>query len=475
MIVRRIANSTAFWSWVYNAFRLASGLVILPLVFRQLSISELGMYYVLLNLAALAPLIDFGFGPTFGRFIGYAMGGAQTLEAQGVPKPTASNGPNYTLLWRLLETTRRLYRYLALALFLLLGTGGTLQVEHLISVQAATDPAFSPGLARLAWLATLLSTVLDVYANWWSIYLRGLNEVKVAAQIGVLAAVIKCGIASGLLLAGGGLLSLPLAGLACNILQRQLARARCLKLLPPRPKSAVDLKAEFRMLWPSSWRLGLQVLTGSLVTQANTFICANVFHLDATAKYGPSVQLMGIASSMAYVWVMVKWPLVSQYRARHDCLAIQRLFWPRFWLQTVSFLILGGLVVFCAPAVLHWIGKDKELLPLNWMLVLMAGVFCDLQFTTWGTLITTENRFPFLWPTVLTNIGSLVLSLTLVHYTSLGLGALVLGPVLAGCLFNYWYWPQVAARGMNTTLWRFLFLGPTKPGLGFAETNPKHA
>jgi hypothetical protein len=111
---------------------------------------------------------------------------------------------------------------------------------------------------------------------------------------------------------------------------------------------------------------------------------------------------------------------------------------------------------------LHWIGKDKELLPRHWMLILMLSGFLDLQYTTWVTLILTENRFPFLWFTVGTNVASLIISLTLIHFTSLGIGALVLGPLLAGCAFNYWYWPRLAARGMKTTLFRFLFFGPAK-------------
>ena len=53
-----------------------------------------------------------------------------------------------------------------------------------------------------------------------------------------------------------------------------------------------------------------------------------------------------------------------------------------------------------------------------------------------------------------------MLSLVLVHCTALGLGALVLGPLLAGVLFNFWYWPAYAAKDIGTTLFHFLFLGP---------------
>jgi O-antigen/teichoic acid export membrane protein len=461
MIVRRLANSTVVWSWVLNGLRLASGLIILPLVFRLLTKEDVGMYSVLVNLALFATMLDFGFGPTIGRFIGYAMGGAVTLEAQGVSRAEKTSGPNYVLLWELLVTTRRLYRYLTLALFLILGTGGTFLVGRVVHQTS------SPLITWLAWVTTLVSTLFDIYSNWWVNYLRGLNEVKKATQIGVLATVIKLVVAAGLLLGGLGLLSLPTAVLASGFIQRYFARVWCLKCLPPRPPMHdLDLKKMLAVLWPNSWRTGIQLLSGTLTTQANTFICADAFDLVATAKYGPSIQLMGIATGMAYVWISIKWPLISQYQARHEFVQIQRVLWPRFWLQTLTFLVLAAGVIFVAPGFLHWIGKDKELLPQVWLTVLAVGFFLDLQFACWGTLITTTNRLPFLWPSVATNVLSLLLTLALVHFSRLGIGSLVLGPLLAGSLFNYWYWPPYAVRGMGTTFLRFLFSGPTPKAEG---------
>lgn len=461
MIFRRLANSTVVWSWFFTGLRLAKGLIILPLVMHKFSKPELGMYVVLLNLAGLATVIDFGFGPTLDRFISYAMGGAEEIAAKGVPKPGASKSPNYMLLWRLLVTTRRLYRYLTLALLIFFGIGGTIYVEYLLHSEQMLNPEFSPMIPRLAWFATLVSTLLDIYSNWWSIYLRGLNQVRTAAKISAAAVTVNFCVALALLLGGAGLLSLPIAGLVSNLIQRHFARVTCLKLLPPPPPmDGFDLKQNFAVLWPNSWRLGIQLMSGALVTQLNLLLCAKIFHLDAAAKYGPSVILMGIASNMAYVWTITKWPLISQYRARNEQLLIQKVFWPRLWLQILTYVLLASGVVLFAPGFLHWVGKDKELLSTGWMVVLAVSVFLDSQFTAWGTLISTENRFPYLWPTVATNVLSLVLSLTLVHFTTLGLGALVLGPLLAGSLFNYWYWPFMAARGIGTTLFHFLFRGP---------------
>lgn len=84
--MRRLRNSTVVWSWAFNFLRLATGLVLLPLLLHKLSSEELGMCYVLLSLVALAPVVDFGFNPTIVRFVSYGIGGPKPF------KPTASPG-----------------------------------------------------------------------------------------------------------------------------------------------------------------------------------------------------------------------------------------------------------------------------------------------------------------------------------------------------------------------------------------------
>jgi hypothetical protein len=457
MLFKRLSDSAVVWSWIFNGFRLASGLIVLPLVLRLFTQADLGMYYVLLSLAALGPIVDFGFGPTIGRFVSYAMGGAEALQAHGVPNPGSSSSPNYPLLWQLLLTTRRLYGYLALAIFVILGAWGTYMVELRI-VETS-----SPLITRLAWLATLGSTVYDIYSNWWSVYLRSLNEVRTAARFGVAGLTVKFIISVALLLSGAGLLSIPIASLAGSILQRRLARVRTLALLKGEPPAkGANINDNLRILWPNSWRLGVQFMSGYLTVNANVAICLHTFGLDANARYGLSVQLMSIASGIAAVWTITKWPIIGQHQARREQLPVQRILWPRIWLQNFTFLFLSAGVVFCIPFLMRWLGSNKEMLPTGWLLALTLGSFMELQFTIWTTLISIENRLPFLWPTVATNVLSLSLTLALVHFTSLGLGSLVLGPLLAWSLFNYWYWPFHAARRKGTTLPRFLFLGPTK-------------
>jgi hypothetical protein len=462
-LLQRLYRSAVVWSWVFNGFRLASGVILLPLLLKRLSTPDLGMYYVFLNVVALVPLVDFGFAPTIGRFVSYAMGGAESIPSQGVAQPGKSSAPNYVLLWQLFFTTRWLYRYITLLVLVLLGTWGTYNVELRINETA------SPFVTRLAWGVTLAAALFDIYSNWWITYLRSMDQVRQAARIALLGIMLRLGIAAGLLLCGGGLLSIPAGSLLGSTLQRVMARRLCRQLLSAHPPpDKVDVRKHLRILWPNTWRLGVQFVSGYLTVGANTAICLHLFNLTAVQEYGLSAQLLTIASGMAAVWTSVKWPVVGQYLVRHDGVSLQRILWPRIWLQTLTFLLLAGGLLLGGPYLLAAFAHGKHVLPLKWLALMALSSFFELQFNFWGTLISMGNRLSYLWPTVATNVLSLVLSLGLVHFTSLGLGALVLGPLLAGSLFNYWYWPPFAARGLGIGLFRFLFLGPqpAKPAAG---------
>ena len=318
----------------------------------------------------------------------------------------------------------------------------------------------------MTWLAfgvTLAGTTLELYSSWWGVFLRGMNQVLASTRILVVVYLIRIVLSCALLLAGGKLLSIPVASFLTSLLMRYWTRRGCLGFLavqPSPPPSRTELFSLLRILWPNSWRIGVQFFSGYLTTNANTFICLKVFGPAANAQYGLTLQLLNILAIMAGVWVSVKWPVISQYRARHDASSLRKTFWPRLWLFKLSYLLMAAVAVLTLPYVLEWLGTNKSMLPQPWLSLTAVYIFFEGQLTVWATLIITENRLPFLWPFVATNLFSLGLVLTLVHFTSLGLGSLILGPLIAGSLLNYWYWPIEGARSLQTGWRRFLFSRP---------------
>ncbi len=458
-ILQRTSNSAVVWSWAFNGLRLASGLVLLPLLVRVLAKPEFGMYYLFLSIIALLPIIDFGFSSAVGRFVSYAMAGAETLRPQGYVPAISGSGPNRPLLWRLLRTTRRLYGYLTLLGFLVMGIYGTLVVGSQVGETGSVAHTW------IAWVVTLGGAALEIYSNWWNAYLFGMNRVRDSARIQVCAYALKLVLSCVLLLAGGGLLSVPIAGIVGCLLNRTLSRRVCLQTLGPAPDLTGQQEPSLLpLLWPNSWRTGLQLFSSYLRTSINTAICAASFGLAAAAEYGLSTQILGIALGMAAVWTSVKWPMVGQYRSAQNLEGLRIMLWPRVWLQLLTFIVLSAAAILVGPFLLDLIRSDKQMLPSHWLVLLALVFLLDQQFSFWGTLLTLENRIPTLWPTVATNLTSLALALGFTHFSNLGVLGLILAPLLSGLVFNYWYWPLAGAKSLGTTLIRYMVTRPRPAG-----------
>lgn len=452
LVCCRLSQSAVAWSWIMNGLRLTAGIVVLPLLATQLAKPDFDMYFVFLSLAALVPILDLGFAVSIGRAVSYAMGGATELKAQGFVPQESASGPNHVLLWKLLHTTRQLYRLLSLGTLVLLGSFGTLMVAK------AVPETTQPTLTWAAWGLTLGAVLWEIYSGWWNVFLRNMNQVLASTQQLALAQAVKITFSCLLLLAGAGLLSVPIATLVSSFLQRYLARRLVRRLLgTTAPEVAAgEARALVATLWPNSWRIGLQFLSGYLAGHANTLLCLPLLGLAAGGTYGFSLQLIVICSSMAQVWTLVKWPLIGQLRIKQDHAALRRLIWPRVWLQYLTYAALALGVVIVVPALLEWRGSEKTLLPPLWLALLALHGFLEMNYVFWGTLISTENRTPFTWPIIISNLVSFVLVLTLLKTTSLGLGALVMSPLLVNSLYNHWKWPREGARSIHTTWWRFL-------------------
>src|SRR5262249_16301295 len=152
-----------------------------------------------------------------------------------------------------------------------------------------------------------------------------------------------------------------------------------------------------------------------------------------------SFQVTALIQGMSAVWTSVKWPLVGQLRSQQEIGRIRELLWPRVWLQSLTFFVLAALALCAGPPLLAQWGSGKSMLPSEWLILLVLYGFMELKFAFWTQLLSTENRIPSLWATVITYSGSVLLTFGLLKLTPLGPGAIVLGPLIAGGLFNYWY------------------------------------
>lgn len=452
----RLWRSAVVWSWIFNGLRLSAVIILLPLLTKILSKPDMGFYMILNSLVAFVPLLDMGFLPAIARSISYAMAGAKELRAHGTESTgNETSGPNFPLLWQLLATTRSLYQVLALVVLLGVGAWGTFAVGLKI------EETSNPQQAWLAWWLTLAGVVFEMYAGWWNTYLRGLNLVLTSTRILAGAYVLRLLLAATLLILGAGLLSVPIAALISSFVQRTLSRRLAVRFLAsaPRPQTHRDDVLKLLLtLWPNSWRVGVHCLSNALVVNLNiTLLCPLVFDLDATGQYGLSLQIVNVLQGMASVWMLVKWPIMGQYISRRDWPPLRALVKQRLLLQYSTFVVMALVAVPLAPFLLQFIKTDKSLIPMQWMILLTVYSFAEMHLSSWATFVSLGNRLPFLPFTIATNIAGMLLSFLLLIYTNLGVGGLVIGPLVAGMLHNYWRWPREGCHMMETTWSKLIF------------------
>ena len=99
--------------------RVASGLIVLPLVLRMLPQDDIGLWYVFVSVGSIATLLDFGFSNSFSRNITYIFSGVKELLAEGHVVVDKNQAVDYGLLKSVIKLMRLFYAAVAL-LFLFL-------------------------------------------------------------------------------------------------------------------------------------------------------------------------------------------------------------------------------------------------------------------------------------------------------------------------------------------------------------------
>jgi hypothetical protein len=456
-MVHRVWNTAVFWTWIVNALRLGSSLLILPILLRKLSETDLSMYWQFVFLAGFGYTVDSMFATTVTRHVSYATRGASDIQPLGLSDDINVSGvPNQALLGQLLCATKRLYGMLSLVILLLLGVGGTLVIYRLAAQTS------NPTLTWIAWATLIVGSCLELYFGYWLVFLRGMNQLVVSSRASVAVYGLKLFLSVMLLLAGLGLLAVPLASLLTGTLPRLLARRFIRTILPDELcKDHTRDRELVSKIWPTSWRMGMVGFSYNILLVGFGAIITETLDDRLAYRYQFSHFVMHSAcAGMAAVWTFVKWPIAMQLRLSNDLVSLRQVLWPRIWLQTLTFIVLATLAVLVGQPVLDFIAPGKQLLPRVWLALLAVQALLEVNYVFWTTLLTSENRIPSLWAAVATNVAALILGYVLVKSTDLGLGSFVLAPLLANVAFNYWFWPRSGAKLLGMSWFGYMFRKP---------------
>lgn len=433
-----------FWGYASQFLQYGSALLVLPLLLRELSSAELGVWYIFMTISVLANMLDMGFSPTLARNVSYVLSGAKHLQKDGYEVIQRSDEKelevDYGLLRSIISASKRIFFLIALATLILLAAPGTLYILNVTRGEVANEVVLQ------AWSVFICATALNLFFKYYTPLLQGRSLFGQLYKSNALASLAFVAVTAALLKVGLGLLAIAHGYLVSALLGRWLSHrylydATFKAKLAHAPKHGPGTLEVFWLMWHNAWRLGCGAIGAFLILRANTLLSSIYLGLEATATYALSMQVFAILQSVSTVVFNTQLPKLAQYRVQNQREALLKTM-ERGIASALSIFLFGALILLWQGApLIKLIGGHTELLP-PFLLAWMAGMmFLELNHSLSAGVIVTGNKVPFVKPAILSGCFIVFLSWLGLKYGGLGITGLIGAQFFVQIAYNNWKWP----------------------------------
>ena len=214
----QIGKKDVIWNFIATTMRVASGLIVLPLVLHLLSKDEVGLWNIFLIIGSLATLLDFGFSNAFSRNITYIFSGVKELKSSGyVAVEENDKTVNYGLLKSVISAMRRYYGILALVFLALFVVVSPFYLSAVLAKYTGNKNEI-----WFAWFTYGVLVAYQLYTYYYSSLLVGRGLIKRNLQIIIVGQASRIISSIIFLLLGFGLISLVIGQFVSDIVNRVL-------------------------------------------------------------------------------------------------------------------------------------------------------------------------------------------------------------------------------------------------------------
>ncbi len=446
-------QSPALMSLFNTGAKIASFVIIIPLVLNRFSSGDVSLYLFLTSIISLQMLVGGGFAPTFSRFISHALAGMpenQLGKFQAGFTPATRSEVDPGLLSRIVGTLRRIFLVLALGCFPCLLLIGTTLFDK--PIRAAS----SPELAWIAWGIVAIVTPLVLYSSQFSAILQGANEV--AAEQRWSAIFVTAGAAAALasLFLGGNLLVLIAVNQTFQVVaffRLSWLASRTLKRLPYLASEDKYSASIFRAVWPNAWRSLTGVWCSAGIAETSGLAFAETIPTDQLAQFQLVLRIIKVIAEVSRAPFYSHLPVLNRLRAKGDMqqlrLRIRRNMIKAHLAYIIPFAIAPSAATFILPLVGSHVGFPE----LEFWFLLGLAVFVE----RWGAMhlqaYSTTNNIIWHWLNGLT--GAFWVFLMIILTPSIGVYSYPVGLLGASCFI----YTQVSVRrslgSIGTSFWDF--------------------
>lgn len=452
-----ITKKDVTWSYVAKLFQIGSGLVTLPLILRLLTKEEVGMNYLMLTVSSIVGLMDFGFSPQFGRNFTYVNSGARRLCREGVEEERGGS-IDWHLLSVLISTARFVYRRLSVLALIVMLTFGTGYIWYL------TEGFTNVNNSLYIWILYSFSTYFNIYFSYYSSLLTGSGMIRESSQAAILSKSAYLVFCTLFLLLGWGLFAVVAANFIAPFVQRYVSYRAYFKpelkaRLAEQTVTREDIRETFSVIWFNAKKLGINFIGAYAVNKMGMFIIGFFLPLATIGSYGLLTQLTTIVTGIANTMFVTYLPKVSNCRVTGDRPMLKRTI--SFSMVVGQIIMLAGAlgIIFVAPYLLELI-KSQTMLPSRLICVLyLVIVALELNHSEFASVISTENKIPYVVPSLVSGGVIVLLTFIALKFTTLGLLGVVLVQGIVQAAYNNWRWPLWVFRELDMSISEFYGTG----------------
>lgn len=453
-----LSKKDVIWSYLSQFFSVASGIIVLPMVLKMLSIEEIGMNYLMLTIGSLVALFDFGFAPQFARNITYIFSGAKELKKEDIDVVEGLSEINYKLLATMIDTAKSVYRILAIIVLLLMLTLGSVYIYHV------TDGFQNVKNSFLIWGVYSLSTFFNIYYLYYNSLLTGRGLVMESRKAMIFSKIVYIVLAFIFLNLEWGLLGLSVANLISPFVHRFISYhyffTKEIKLKLSQfvvdKREKIDL---FKIIWHNSKKLGLVFIGAYAISKLSIFLAGLYLPLSEVASYGLMVQLVGFIVTISSTLFNAYNPFFASLRIKQDNDKLIRTFAFSMNIYYLLFIVGVLFLTFIIPWLLVQIGSNAQL-PNDYIVILYCLIMMlEGNHSNFATMIVMKNRVPFVESSLIAGVAIALGDFLVLACTSLGIIGLVLVQGFVQVVYANWKWPYEVCKEFNINILSFIFMG----------------
>jgi O-antigen/teichoic acid export membrane protein len=446
--LKQIGQKDILWNYGATFLKIASSALLLPFILKMMPPGMVGIWSVFMTITTFTVLLDFGFGPSFTRNISYIFSGVKNLKINGHERVEKDDYQvDYSLLKGVINAMRWFYLRMAIVLFILLATAGTLYIKILLKEYQGDS-----GEVLITWLILCIINTYNLYTFYYDSLLQGSGLIKRSKQIVVTGQLIYVVIASILVMKGKGLIGIASSQAISVIVIRFLSYYSFFtKEIRTHLKAAITrpVREIINAVYPNAVKVGLTSLGGFLVQWSAIIIGSLYLPLGEIASYGITMQLITAISGISGIYISTYQPQIAQLRVMNNTGDIKKLYLENQRILILTFLICGAGLLVLGDRVLEFIDSQTELLSFPLIFLALITSLIEKNLSIAGSIILTKNIVPFFKSSLISG-GAIVIGLLLcLNFTNGGLLVLIVVPLVVDIAYQAWKWPVEVRKDLG--------------------------